>query len=125
MFCFLGNNLDYCRDGDETSDNEHFPECGKGLLCDTSDKTWGYCKIAKCDDTSKEAVDKMELNCNQYAGLDICDRSDELKDEDFEAKKMCCACGGASVPKKTYHKLMIKNDTNLSINFTPGGKYDY
>ena len=42
----------------------------------------------------------MELNCNQYEGLDICDRSDELKDEDFEAKKMCCACGGGSVPKK-------------------------
>ena len=56
--------------------------------------------LAKCDDTSNEAVDKLELNCNQYAGLDICDRSDELKDEDFEAKKMCCACGGGSVPMK-------------------------
>ena len=56
--------------------------------------------LEKCDDTSNEAVDTLELNCNQYAGLDICDRSDELKDEDFEAKKMCCACGGGSVPKK-------------------------
>ena len=56
--------------------------------------------LATCDDTSKDAVDKLELNCNQYEGLDICDRSDELKDEDFEAKKMCCACGGGSVPKK-------------------------
>ena len=54
---------------------------------------------ATCEDTNKGAKDKLELACNQYEGLDICDRSDELKDEDFEAKKMCCACGGGSVPK--------------------------
>ena len=46
-FFILGNNWDYCRDGDETSDNEHFPECGEGLICDTGDKTWGYCKKGK------------------------------------------------------------------------------
>ena len=47
QFFILGNNWDYCRDGDETSVNEHFPECGEGLICDTGDKTWGYCKKGK------------------------------------------------------------------------------
>ena len=59
-----------------------------------------YLLSATCEDTTKGAKDKLKLTCNQYEYLDICGRSDKLKDEDFEAKKMCCACGGGSVPKK-------------------------
>ena len=59
-----------------------------------------YLLSAICEDTNRYAKDKLELTCNHYEILDICGRSDELKDEDFEAEKMCCACGGGSVPKK-------------------------
>jgi len=100
MFCFSGDEFDYCRGYDETSDNEHYPQCGKGLICKTNGVTWGFCKKAICEDTNRYAKDKLELTCNHYEMLDICGRSDELKDEDFEAEKMCCACGGGSVPKK-------------------------
>ena len=41
---FLGDEFDYCRDNDETSDNEHYPVCGKGLIYNTYGNTWGYCK---------------------------------------------------------------------------------
>ena len=44
----LGQSFDYCRDDDVTSDNEHYPKCGKGLMCDTSTKSWGFCKEGIC-----------------------------------------------------------------------------
>ena len=43
-FSFLGDEFDYCRGYDETSDNEHYPQCGKGLICKTNGVTWGFCK---------------------------------------------------------------------------------
>ena len=38
------------------------------------------------------------MDCEGYKFWNLCSQSDKGKDEDFEAKKMCCACGGGSVP---------------------------
>ena len=58
----------------------------------------------KCENTnSRDGVptkDRMDLDCHHYSiGAAQCSNSDKHKDEDFEAKKDCCKCGGGSAPK--------------------------
>ena len=55
--------------------------------------------LETCQDTNKDAVDKSGMDCNGYKFWNLCSQSDKGKDDNFEAKKMCCACGGGSVPK--------------------------
>ena len=42
---------------------------------------------------------KMELNCKNYEIFGICDKADEYNDDDFNANKMCCHCGGGTTAK--------------------------
>ena len=55
--------------------------------------------LESCDDTNKDAVDKTGLDCKGYEFWNLCSQSDKGKDDDFEAKRMCCICGGGSVRK--------------------------
>ena len=55
--------------------------------------------LEKCVDTNKDEVDQTGMDCEGYAFWNLCSQSDKGKDANFEAKKMCCACGGGSVPK--------------------------
>lgn len=50
---------------------------------------------ATCQDTNNGAKDNEGLNCFFYEKWDMCD-SENYYDEDFNAKEMCCACGGGS-----------------------------
>ena len=52
--------------------------------------------LESCDDTNKDAVG---LDCKGYEFWNLCSQSDKGKDDDFEAKRMCCVCGGGSVRK--------------------------
>ena len=62
--------------------------------------------------------DRMDLDCHHYTiGAAQCSDSDKHKDEDFEAKKDCCKCGGGTVPKgishqNVYFSLESINDIN-------------
>ena len=55
--------------------------------------------LETCVDTNKDAVDKSGMDCKGYEFWNLCSQSDKGKDENFEAKTMCCTCGGGSVPK--------------------------
>ena len=55
--------------------------------------------LESCQDTNKDAVDKFGLDCKGYEFFNLCSQSDKGKDADFDAKRMCCTCGGGSVPK--------------------------
>jgi len=100
MFCYLANEGDYCSFSG-ADESEHHPKCNKNLNCDLQNEGTdeGFCATEKCEDTSGAAVDKFKLHCENYELLNRCHKSDEGKDDDFEAKKMCCTCGGGSTPK--------------------------
>ena len=58
----------------------------------------------QCEDTNiRDGVttsDKMDLDCHHYKnGAADCKNSDIHKDEDFEAKRDCCACGGGTIKR--------------------------
>ena len=47
--------------------------------------------IANCANSDIGATDKYGKRCNEYYDSTECGKHD---DEDFEAMKMCCRCGG-------------------------------
>ena len=55
--------------------------------------------LEECEDTNKDAKDRSGMGCEGYAFWDLCSQSDKGKDDNFDAKSMCCTCGGGSVPK--------------------------
>ena len=56
-----------------------------------------------CKNTDKGAKDSFGDGCDDYVGgEDWCGNYD---DSDFEAKKMCCPCGGGESGKK-WRKLI-------------------
>jgi len=121
MFCFSANEYEDCR-VKETQDSEQFPPCREDLTCESIDggKDYGICVEEKCVDTNKDEVDQTGMDCEGYAFWNLCSQSDKGKDANFEAKKMCCACGGGSVPREPeIHPIPELGVIGIGVPSTP------
>ena len=54
------------------------------------------------------------MNCRNYELMNVCHKSDEYRDADFNARKMCCHCGGGTTGRGIYisdkilKKILVK-----------------
>ena len=84
----------------------------------------GYSFIVSCFDTNDEAVDSFGDTCDWYEYNPL--YCGDYDDDDFEAKKMCCACKSTGNPISNQYfrhlgtSFQRRNDYSLYVNF---GKY--
>ena len=66
--------------------------------------------LGKCKNIDQGGEkDKNELDCSHYEIIPgKCEDSEITKDEDFDAKKNCCFCGGGTIPGKIKTSKGIK-----------------
>ena len=71
-----------------------------------------YIQLGKCVDTNNDFTDYEGNSCEFYKYDDDCGDYD---DDDFQAEKMCCFCGGGYDPLGKYIQRRIKKHREQNI----------